>query len=203
MILNVQHKISNEDEVFVWLMQPNLDVDSGSTIHSALVYLCDKLVPLVSTKWYDLGLMLLDPVQLRLLQETEEQNKQFAFPYCQMMLSKWLHMFNAATWYQLIKAARSIKLKDIADSIEFLLLQGVVGSKDVTTSCKARISSPTMKELDRYVVPLIGTKWYHIGLVLLDAKHALDQLEKQYKHYTQHYCQLLFSTWLCISDNAT
>ena len=68
--------------------------------------------------------MLLDPVQLRLLQETEEQNKQFAFPYCQMMLSKWLHMFNAATWYQLIKAARSIKLKDIADSIEFLLLQG-------------------------------------------------------------------------------
>ena len=65
------------------------------------------------------------------------------------------------------------------------------------------VIGPTMKELDRYVVPLIGTKWYHIGLVLLDAKHALDQLEKQYKHYTQHYCQLLFSTWLCISDNAT
>ena len=82
------------------------------------------VIPKVNTKWYDLGLELLDneyAVELDTIREDYRNNIKTC---CQKMFSKWLVTRDDASWDQLIEAMRTIELSSIASDVEQLLGQG-------------------------------------------------------------------------------
>jgi len=81
------------------------------------------VIPLVNTKWYDLGLQLLDPKYENEL-DTIEADKNDAATYCRKMFRKWLNTDELASWDKLIKALRIVQLNNVTSKIEQLLLQG-------------------------------------------------------------------------------
>ena len=97
-------------------------IDVGQT-RPTLDELEEHVIPLVATKWYGLGLVLLDTRYKDMLDVLEKQHKQVE-THCKTMLSKWLEISDIATWYQLIEATRCINQIDVADNIESLLIQG-------------------------------------------------------------------------------
>ena len=84
------------------------------------------VIPLVATKWYDLGLELLETKHERELNTIEKDSKvEGAKTCCRKMFSKWLEtQSDNASWDQLIQAVKNIELNDVASDIEQLLLQG-------------------------------------------------------------------------------
>ena len=84
----------------------------------------EHVIPLVATKWYGLGLVLLDTRYKDLLDIMEKQHMQDIQLYCKRMFSKWLETSDITTWYQLIEATRCINQNNVADKIESYLLQG-------------------------------------------------------------------------------
>ena len=68
------------------------------------------VVPLVTSKWYNLGLELLDPAKHERILESIEENSSHDIEHCcRKMLSKWLETSKEASWDQLIEAVRAIK----------------------------------------------------------------------------------------------
>ena len=83
------------------------------------------VIPLVATRWYDLGLELLETRHERELEIIETNHSNDAVKCCRKMLSKWLEsQSDSASWDQLIQAVKNIKLNNVANDIEQLLLQG-------------------------------------------------------------------------------
>ena len=82
------------------------------------------VIPSVAAKWYDLGLMLLDPKYENELNTIEADTRNDAATSCRKMFSKWLNTDELASWDKLIKALSDVKLINVADDIEQLLLQG-------------------------------------------------------------------------------
>ena len=84
------------------------------------------VIPLVATKWYDLGLELLETKHERELDTIEKDNKvEGTKTCCRKMFSKWLEtQSDSASWDQLIQAVKNIELDSVANDIEQLLPQG-------------------------------------------------------------------------------
>ena len=84
------------------------------------------VIPLVATRWYDLGLELLETKHERELDTIEKDSKvEGTKTCCRKMLSKWLEsQSDSASWDQLIQAVKNIELNNVANDIEQLLLQG-------------------------------------------------------------------------------
>ena len=84
------------------------------------------VIELVATKWYDLGLELLETKYEGELDTIEKDSKaEGSKTCCRKMFSKWLEtQSDGASWDQLIQAVKSIGLNKIASDIEQLLLQG-------------------------------------------------------------------------------
>ena len=84
------------------------------------------VIPLVATRWYDLGLELLETKHERELDTIEKDSKvEGTKTCCRKMLSKWLEsQSDSASWDQLIQAIKNIELNNVANDIEQLLLQG-------------------------------------------------------------------------------
>ena len=84
----------------------------------------NHVIPLVAIRWYDLGLELLETQHERDLEIIEENNNEVK-KCCRKMFSKWLEtQSDNASWDQLIQAIKTIKLNNVANDIEQLLLQG-------------------------------------------------------------------------------
>ena len=86
------------------------------------------VIPLVATRWYDLGLELL-PRETKYEKELDTIEKDSKVEgtktCCRKMLSKWLEsQSDSASWDQLIQAVKNIELNNVANDIEQLLLQG-------------------------------------------------------------------------------
>ena len=74
----------------------------------------------VCTRWYDLGLELLDPKDEAKLDTIEKDSKIEGVEICcKKMFDKWLEYDNVS-WNQLIQAIRKIGLKHAASEIEKL-----------------------------------------------------------------------------------
>ena len=74
----------------------------------------------VCTKWYDLGLELLDPKDEKELDIIGANSKaEGVRACCKNMFNKWLEN-ESVTWDQLVKAVRKIGLKHAASEIEKL-----------------------------------------------------------------------------------
>jgi len=83
------------------------------------------VIPKVNTKWYDLGLELLDDEYAGELETIhKDYRNDGSKTCCQKMFSKWLETRDDASWDQLIEAMRTIKLNSIASDVEQLLVQG-------------------------------------------------------------------------------
>ena len=82
------------------------------------------VIPKVDTKWYDLGLELLDDEYDRELETIDNDYRNNGSKICcQKMFSKWLETRDDACWVQLIEALRTIELNSVASDVEQLLVQ--------------------------------------------------------------------------------
>lgn len=82
------------------------------------------MIPLVNTKWFDIGVQLLDPKYENELNTIEADTKHDAATCCRKMFCKWLNSDGLANWKKLMKALRMVQMHYVADDIEKLLLQG-------------------------------------------------------------------------------
>ena len=82
------------------------------------------VIPSVAAKWYELGVVLLDPKYQNELNTIEADTRNDAATSCRKMFSKWLNTDELASWDKLIKTLRIVQLKNVANDIEQLLLQG-------------------------------------------------------------------------------
>ena len=82
------------------------------------------VIPSVATRWYKLGLVLLDTKYENELNIIEDDIRNDAETCCRKMFSKWLNTDELASWDKLIKAVRIVQLNNVANDIEQLLLQG-------------------------------------------------------------------------------
>jgi len=79
-----------------------------------------QVIPKVNTKWYDLGLELLDDEYERELDMIDKDyRKDGSKMCCQKMFTR-----DDASWNQLIEAMRTIELNSVASDIEQQLVQG-------------------------------------------------------------------------------
>ena len=82
------------------------------------------VIPSVATRWYELGVVLLDSKYHNELTIIEADIRNDAVTCCRKMFSKWLNTDELAGWDKLIKAVRIVQLNNVANDIEQLLLQG-------------------------------------------------------------------------------
>ena len=82
------------------------------------------VIPSVATKWFELGVELLEPKYENELNTIEADTRNDAARCCRKMFSKWLYTDELASWDKLIKALRTVQLNNIASDIEQLLLRG-------------------------------------------------------------------------------
>ena len=75
----------------------------------------------MATKWYDLGVVLLNPRFQNELTIIEEDNRNDTSTCCRKMFSKWLNTDELASWDKLIEALRIVQLNNVAKVIEQLL----------------------------------------------------------------------------------
>ena len=66
-------------------------------------------------------------------------------------------------------------------------------------------SKPSIKMLQRHVIPYVATKWYRLGAELFDEReeHKLDTIEANHKNDVDECCFEMFRTWLQTDTNAT
>ena len=81
----------------------------------------------VSSKWYDLGIELLDSDNIEELDTIEAVDSFNLYKCCGKMFHLWLKTQPTASWSQLIEALRQpgVDLGALASNIEQMLLQGM------------------------------------------------------------------------------
>ena len=82
------------------------------------------VIPSITTKWFEVGVVLLDPKYQNELSTIEVDTRNDAATCCRKMFSKWLNTDELASWDKLISALRIVQLNNVAGNIEQLLLQG-------------------------------------------------------------------------------
>jgi len=80
-----------------------------------------KIIATIGTKWYELGIELLNDDQLTYL-ESIRTNHSEATRCCTAMFIYWLQSHSKATWYQLAEALKTsgVELNNVASMVEAL-----------------------------------------------------------------------------------
>ena len=89
--------------------------------------LCNILKPDVSgvaTRWYDLGMQLLDGPTTGVLDVIKTDHPNDVTTCCNEMFKKWLEMQHDASWSQLVMALNKIGFNAMADDINKLIKNG-------------------------------------------------------------------------------
>ena len=79
------------------------------------------MIPHAATKWYELGLELLERKYQTELDIIEVDTRNDVLTCCRKMFQKWLNTDEQASWDKVIKALRIFRLNDVASDIEKLL----------------------------------------------------------------------------------
>ena len=82
------------------------------------------VIPSVATRWYELGVVLLDPKYQNELTIVEADTGNDVVTCCRKMFSKWLNTDELASWNKLIGALRILRLGNVGSGIQQLLGQG-------------------------------------------------------------------------------
>ena len=66
-------------------------------------------------------------------------------------------------------------------------------------------SKPTLKMLQRHVIPYVASRWFELGLELFDEEeeHMLNNIESTYKDNTDKCCLEMFRKWSMAHNNGT
>ena len=77
------------------------------------------MIAAASSRWYQLGIELLDDDQVTQLRIIKENNDDVA-ARCSEMLSYWMQTHPNATWYQLVAAMKTpgVELNELAATVE-------------------------------------------------------------------------------------
>lgn len=79
----------------------------------------------LSTRWYDLGLQLLEEsTSVRILNEIEHNCPNNVWKCCTKVFEKWLEQQPNANWDQLLTALNNIDMKSVAEQIRDKLRKG-------------------------------------------------------------------------------
>ena len=76
----------------------------------------------IATKWYELGLELVDSNKILRVIEADHPNN--VNRCCRVMFEKWLEKTPNASWTQLVSALDSIKMNAAADAVRKLFMPG-------------------------------------------------------------------------------
>ena len=77
----------------------------------------------ITTKWYELGLKLVDSNEV--LKVIETDNPHNTNTCCRVMFQKWLEKTPNASWNQLVTALDDIKMNTAADAVRKLFKSGM------------------------------------------------------------------------------
>ena len=77
----------------------------------------------IATKWYELGLELVD--SNKVLKVIEVDNPRNINTCCRVMFEKWLEKTPNASWSQLVTALDNIKMNTAADVVRKLFKSGI------------------------------------------------------------------------------
>ena len=77
----------------------------------------------IATKWYELGLKLVDNNEVLKVIEADHPNNTNTC--CRVMFEKWLEKTPNASWSQLVAALDNIKMKTAADAVRKLFKSGM------------------------------------------------------------------------------
>ena len=95
--------------------------------HPDLKQLINVLKPTtsgVATRWYDIGLQLLD-CEVGVLDVIKCDNPQNNEACCRNMLMEWLHRQPNASWDQLVLALSNVGMNVVADQVKTVFHQGI------------------------------------------------------------------------------
>ena len=76
------------------------------------------VIPVVNIKWFELGVVLLNPQYHHTLSTIEVDAGNDAKTCCKRMFSKWLDTDELASWDKLINALRTVELNTVASNIK-------------------------------------------------------------------------------------
>ncbi|XP_065917407.1 uncharacterized protein [Dysidea avara] len=62
---------------------------------------------------------------------------------------------------------------------------------------------PRLDQLNDHVRPIVGTKWYDLGVVLLNDYNMLDIIKNNHPNDTETCCTAMFKVWLQRDDNSS
>ena len=79
----------------------------------------------IATRWYDLGVELLNEEQLSMLNNIAE-NKPDVQSRCSALFNYWLSVDTGASWNKLIEALNKINEHCLAEKIKREILNGIV-----------------------------------------------------------------------------
>ena len=124
--MNVEmEKINGSGELYpILIVLRRLNFTMAGRDRPILRDLTIHVITSVATRWYNLGLVLLDTKYENELNIIEADIRNDAVTCCRKMFSKWLNTDELASWDKLIKAVRIVQLNNVANDIEQLLLQG-------------------------------------------------------------------------------
>ena len=77
----------------------------------------------IATKWYELGLELVD--SNKVLKVIEADHRNDVNTCCCLMFEKWLEKTPNASWRQLVIALDNFKMKTAADAVRKLFKSGI------------------------------------------------------------------------------
>ena len=77
----------------------------------------------ITTKWYELGLKLVDSNEV--LKVIETDNPRNTNTCCRVMFEKWLEKTPNASWRQLVTTLDNIKMNTAADAVRKLFKSGM------------------------------------------------------------------------------
>ena len=77
----------------------------------------------IATKWYELGLELVD--SNKVLKVIEADNPRNTNTCCRVMFEKWLEKTPNASWSQIVTALDNIKMNTAADAVRKLFKSGM------------------------------------------------------------------------------
>ena len=91
------------------------------------------VIPKVADKWYELGLILLEPKYENHLKTIEADSRNDARTCCRKVFEEWLRTDTLASWDKVIESLALIGLDNVASDIKQLLgLQGEYKSRMMT-----------------------------------------------------------------------
>ena len=80
----------------------------------------------VATKWYELGMQLLQDDATGVLDVIKANHPNNVTTCCNEMFKKWLETQHDASWSQLVMALNEIRLNAIADDLNKLIKNGII-----------------------------------------------------------------------------